>query len=71
MQEPVLFNYTITENILYGKMDATNKEITDSAEAANCTGFVVAQKDREEVDESIQAIIKKFEDNKDEIIRVL
>lgn len=27
MQEPTLFNYTITENILYGKMDALNSEI--------------------------------------------
>lgn len=27
MQEPVLFNYTITENILYSKLDATNEEI--------------------------------------------
>lgn len=23
-QEPVLFNYTVSENILYGKLDATN-----------------------------------------------
>jgi len=27
MQEPVIFNYTILENILYGKLDATNSEI--------------------------------------------
>jgi ATP-binding cassette, subfamily B (MDR/TAP), member 1 len=25
MQEPILFNYTICENILYGKIDATNQ----------------------------------------------
>lgn len=24
MQEPIIFNYTILENILYGKLDATN-----------------------------------------------
>jgi len=27
MQEPTLFNYTIKENILYGKSDAPNSEV--------------------------------------------
>ena len=27
MQEPVIFNYTILENILYGKTDASNEEV--------------------------------------------
>ena len=27
MQEPVIFNYSILENILYGKLDAKNSEI--------------------------------------------
>lgn len=27
MQEPTLFNYTISDNILYGKLNATNSEI--------------------------------------------
>lgn len=31
MQEPTLFNYTIQENILYGKMDAKNSEIREAA----------------------------------------
>jgi len=25
MQEPQLFNYTLSENILYGKLNATNE----------------------------------------------
>lgn len=40
MQEPTLFNYTITENILYGKMDATNGEILEVAEIANAMEFI-------------------------------
>jgi ABC-type multidrug transport system fused ATPase/permease subunit len=42
MQEPVLFNYTITENILYSKMDATNEEVQAVSDAAHCTEFIVA-----------------------------
>ena len=39
-QEPFLFNGTIRENILYGKLDATDKEITTAAKAANCHDFI-------------------------------
>jgi len=31
MQEPTLFNYSIRENILYGKLKANNKEIREAA----------------------------------------
>jgi len=27
MQEPIIFNYSVLENILYGKLDATNTEV--------------------------------------------
>jgi ABC-type multidrug transport system fused ATPase/permease subunit len=40
MQEPIIFNYSILENILYGKIDAKNSEIMDAAEVANCTEFI-------------------------------
>ena len=40
MQEPTLFNYTITENILYGKMEATNGEILEAAEISNAMEFI-------------------------------
>lgn len=40
MQEPVLFNYTITENILYGKPKASNSEILKSSEVANAIEFI-------------------------------
>jgi ABC-type multidrug transport system fused ATPase/permease subunit len=41
MQEPVLFNYTIADNILYGNLKATNKEILGCADAANATDFIM------------------------------
>lgn len=43
MQEPTLFNYTLRENILYGKIKASNKEINDAAEIANALEFIQDQ----------------------------
>lgn len=39
-QEPFLFNGTIRENILYGKLDATDAELRAAATAANCHEFI-------------------------------
>lgn len=39
-QEPFLFNGTIRENILYGKLDATEEELISAAKAANCYEFI-------------------------------
>ncbi len=39
-QEPFLFNGTIRENILYGKLDATEAELLAAARAANCYEFI-------------------------------
>merc|ERR1719238_387817 len=39
-QEPVLFQGTVAENILYGKRDATQAEIEEAAIAANAHTFI-------------------------------
>ena len=39
-QEPFLFNGTVRENILYGKLDATEEELLAAARAANCHEFI-------------------------------
>ncbi|KAK8860637.1 hypothetical protein M9Y10_012302 [Tritrichomonas musculus] len=39
-QEPILFNKSIKENILYGKKDASDEEILASAEIANAKKFI-------------------------------
>ena len=44
-QEPFLFNGTIRENILYGKLDASEGELTAAAKAANCHDFISALPD--------------------------
>lgn len=40
MQEPTLFNYSILENILYGKSDASNSEVKESSQIANAIEFI-------------------------------
>lgn len=40
MQEPILFNYIVLENILYGKRFALNSEVLKSAEVANAIEFI-------------------------------
>ncbi|MBM3847193.1 MAG: ABC transporter ATP-binding protein, partial [Verrucomicrobia bacterium] len=39
-QEPFLFNGTVRENILYGKLDASDAELVEAAKAANCHDFI-------------------------------
>jgi len=39
-QEAFLFNGTVRENILYGRLDASEEELLDAARAANCHEFI-------------------------------
>lgn len=39
-QEPILFNYTVGENIAYGKPGATQQEIEEAAKEANIYDFI-------------------------------
>lgn len=39
-QEPLLFNYSLKENILYGRLDASNADILESAKKANALEFI-------------------------------
>lgn len=40
MQEPILFNCSVKDNILYGKPNATNLEIEEAVSAADATSFI-------------------------------
>ena len=40
MQEPILFNVSIKENILYGNESATDQQIRAVAEQANALPFI-------------------------------
>ncbi len=39
-QEPFLFNGTIRENILYGRLEAAERDLVAAAKAANCHEFI-------------------------------
>ena len=40
MQEPLIFNYSILENVLYGKNNASNSEILEACTQANAMEFI-------------------------------
>lgn len=40
MQEPILFNYSILENILYGDSDANNSQVYEAAKISNALEFI-------------------------------
>ena len=42
-QEPVLFNTSIKENMLFAKPDATDEEIKEALKAANAWDFIMAK----------------------------
>ncbi len=39
-QETILFDDTIKNNILYGKLDASDEEIIEACKKANCHEFI-------------------------------
>jgi ABC-type multidrug transport system fused ATPase/permease subunit len=47
-QEPILFHTTIRENILFGKIDATQDQIEQAAKMANAHDFIMQLPDRYE-----------------------
>lgn len=44
-QEPFLFNGTLRENILYGRLDASEADLHAAAKAANCHDFITRLSD--------------------------
>ncbi len=42
LQDTWLFAGTIKENIRYGRLDATDQEVTDAARAAHANGFIMS-----------------------------
>ena len=48
LQDAVLFNDTILNNVKYGKENATDEEVKNALNMANCTSFVSKLKDKEQ-----------------------
>jgi len=67
MQEPILFDQTIKENILYGNLDATDAEVLKAADLANALGFIEQSGENLEGEEKTKAILAKFEKAKSDL----
>jgi ABC-type multidrug transport system fused ATPase/permease subunit len=70
MQEPIIFNYSILENVLYGKMDATNTEILESTNLANATEFIEGN-NAFKLDEGALSLQTEMEKNKNMIVEMI
>lgn len=68
MQEPTLFNYSLSENLLYGKKNATNIEITDAASIANATEFIESTDLSSAIEDTHVALHKEFTKKENEAI---
>ena len=62
MQEPVIFNYSILENVLYGKTKALDSEVKAACVVSNCMEFIESKKIS--YDESAESLIKEMEKEK-------
>lgn len=70
MQEPIIFNYTILENILYGKSDAKNSEVIRATDDANAREFIEG-KNAFKLDESPLNLKIEMEKNKEAMIQMI
>ena len=69
MQEPTLFNYTIKENILYGKSDARDSYIREAATISNALEFIESSQLGLAFDDSAAVLRQAFIDNKEELVK--
>jgi ABC-type multidrug transport system fused ATPase/permease subunit len=60
MQEPTLFNYNLKENILYGKMNAYNKEIAEAASVANALEFIEDKELSQAFDDDAKSLLEAY-----------
>lgn len=70
MQEPIIFNYSILENVLYGKLDASNKEIYDAAVVSNAIEFIESGQNNT-LDETASGLMKEMNKNKESIVKLI
>jgi ATP-binding cassette subfamily B (MDR/TAP) protein 1 len=60
MQEPILFNYTIQDNILYGQLNSSNTEIVEAAQIANALEFIQTGELRDAFEETADSCLAQF-----------
>ena len=68
MQEPTLFNYTVKENILYGNPQASNFEIKEAAQIANCLEFIESEELIHLYEDSAESLFQGLVEKESDII---
>lgn len=63
MQEPSIFNYSIKDNILYGKLKAKNSEIVEVARISNSNEFI-DKGSLDSLDDTNAGLLQAMEENK-------
>lgn len=67
MQEPIIFNYTILENVLYGKRTATNTEVVGACRKANCMEFIEKNDFKQDIETTAVALMEHMNANENAI----
>jgi ATP-binding cassette subfamily B (MDR/TAP) protein 1 len=75
MQEPIIFNYSILENVLYGKSDASNDEVYKATTISNSNEFIegtgqISQKGENE-STSAGELLKQMKKNEHSLIAII
>ena len=70
MQEPIIFNYSILENILYGKLKASNSEVSQASKVANCDEFIKSE-DFVDFEKSADSLLKAMQNHKQELVEAI
>ena len=71
MQEPIIFNYSILENVLYGKLEAKNSEVQGVCEVANAIEFIEKGETEFGLDDTAENLIKEMNKHKDAILGLI
>ena len=71
MQEPTLFNYTVKENILYGKSDAKDSDIREAAVIANAIEFIESNELSETYEDSAIVLRNAYFEKKEQIVGLI
>lgn len=70
MQEPIIFHYSILENVLYGRLDATNLEVRDACKISNALEFIEGGRLRG-FDTTADGLLKEMQRNKEALVNLI
>lgn len=57
MQEPLLFNYSIVENVLYGNQQASNEDIVKACDISNSRVFIESAELENAVEDDVSSLL--------------